>query len=99
MTKKEVGAIFGRFDSDGDGTVNGKEFMASILQIWSGNALEKVRARREEEEGRRSKKREKEKEMEDKVIAELTSVKLSDRFDEDDFNSGLDKLESAAVLF
>jgi Ca2+-binding EF-hand superfamily protein len=98
LTKKQLGALMNHFDDDGDGTVDGTEFINEIYRIWGAYESEQVQKRTmlaiEHEERYAREQEEKEKEQE-KL---LTSLELCDFSSEDQLSAML-KLRDAAYMF
>jgi len=98
LTPKEVGALSHHFDNDGDGTIDGAEFMSGIMKFWS----DADRVKREEQLVQDKKRREKHEELvkrrEEKRMKELSHYALC-KFTQEDSEAALRKIKIAAKNF
>jgi len=52
LSPKQLGALMAHFDDDGDGTVDGTEFVNEIYRLWGAYESEKMQVRRRERRAR-----------------------------------------------
>ncbi|GMH82388.1 hypothetical protein TL16_g09238 [Triparma laevis f. inornata] len=98
LTPKQVGALVSHFDSDGDGTVNGGEFLKQCNALWQKVDSEAVRHMMEHRKKHVEKREKYNRLHEEKIIKELTSVQLCE-YGREDALSAMKKLRKAALMF
>ena len=98
LSPKELGSLLERFDGDGDGTVNGTEFLLEFCKIK--NAATKAVKIAKEAEARKAK------EYYDKLgetylerFAKVKEVEMDANFGEKDYESAMRKLEKVSLFF
>ena len=98
FTDEEFKHICALFDANGDGSVDGNEFLVCVKLLsstWKAREARKVREESREYEGKLAEQREKEK-VEKEAILENAADK---DFTEEDEKSALAKLDAAAFLY
>mmetsp|Transcript_12975 Transcript_12975/g.23763 ORF Transcript_12975/g.23763 Transcript_12975/m.23763 type:complete len:901 (-) Transcript_12975:53-2755(-) len=98
LTPKEVGALVDHFDADGDGTVDGAEFLKQCNSLWAKVDSDAVRHMMEHRKKHVEKRDRYNKLHEEKIVKELTSVQLT-AYDRSDALSAMKKLRKSALMF
>ena len=98
LTPKQVGALVDHFDGDGDGTVDGGEFLKQCNSLWNKVDSEAIRHMMEHRKQHVEKREMYDRLHEEKITKELTSVKLA-KYTKSDAKSAMKKLRKAAVMY
>ena len=93
----EMGALMHEFDKDGDGTVDGSEFLVKFTQLGFAEKNERFRRRKEFDERKRQKEIEREKARLAKQAAEDAKKVALGEVKDEDWKSAMAKITAAAA--
>ncbi|GMH66716.1 hypothetical protein TL16_g10998 [Triparma laevis f. inornata] len=97
FTPPQMGALMHEFDRDGDGTIDGSEFLVKFTQMGFEEKGNRFRRRKEFQERKKKKEADWHKKRADKKKAEEAKKVQIGSVSEDDWNSAMEKITAAAA--